>query len=79
MQGGLHFHLTKESEAGMAIPASTWQPPLVEFHTSMGDFAVELYWQHAPNTCRNFAELVRAGGGGGGGGGGATEALVSEL
>ena len=27
----------------------------------MGDFEVELYWKHAPNTCRNFAELVRRG------------------
>lgn len=25
----------------------------------MGDIIVELYWQHAPNTCRNFAELAR--------------------
>ena len=22
---------------------------------------VELYWRHAPNTCRNFAELARRG------------------
>lgn len=22
---------------------------------------VELYWKHAPNTCRNFAELARRG------------------
>ena len=22
---------------------------------------MELYWRHAPNTCRNFAELVRRG------------------
>ena len=27
----------------------------------MGEFEVELYWKHAPNTCRNFAELVRRG------------------
>ncbi len=27
----------------------------------MGDFDVELYWKHAPNTCRNFAELARRG------------------
>ena len=27
----------------------------------MGELAVELYWQHAPNTCRNFAELSRRG------------------
>lgn len=27
----------------------------------MGEISVELYWKHAPNTCRNFAELVRRG------------------
>ena len=25
----------------------------------MGEIVVELYWNHAPNTCRNFAELCR--------------------
>ena len=27
----------------------------------MGTLVVELYWKHAPNTCRNFAELSRRG------------------
>jgi peptidyl-prolyl cis-trans isomerase-like 1 len=27
----------------------------------MGKIVVELYWDHAPNTCRNFAELSRRG------------------
>ena len=27
----------------------------------MGNMIVELYWNHAPNTCRNFAELARRG------------------
>ena len=27
----------------------------------MGEIAIELYWKHAPNTCRNFAELARRG------------------
>lgn len=27
----------------------------------MGDMEVELYWKHAPETCRNFAELSRRG------------------
>ncbi len=27
----------------------------------MGMLVVELYWQHAPETCRNFAELARRG------------------
>jgi len=25
----------------------------------MGEIVIELYWKHAPVTCRNFAELVR--------------------
>lgn len=25
----------------------------------MGTIEVELYWKHAPSTCRNFAELAR--------------------
>lgn len=27
----------------------------------MGEVLIELYWKHAPITCRNFAELVRRG------------------
>ena len=27
----------------------------------MGTIVIELYWQHAPETCRNFAELARRG------------------
>ena len=27
----------------------------------MGELVVELYWKHAPMTCRNFAELARRG------------------
>ena len=27
----------------------------------MGTVIIELYWRHAPNTCRNFAELARRG------------------
>ena len=27
----------------------------------MGPIVIELYWQHAPDTCRNFAELARRG------------------
>ncbi|CAJ0936391.1 unnamed protein product, partial [Mesorhabditis belari] len=35
--------------------------PFVVLETSMGKVAVELYWKHAPKTCRNFAELARRG------------------
>jgi peptidyl-prolyl cis-trans isomerase-like 1 len=27
----------------------------------MGEIVIELYWKHAPQTCRNFAELARRG------------------
>lgn len=27
----------------------------------MGELTIEMYWKHAPNTCRNFAELARRG------------------
>ncbi|XP_077987481.1 peptidyl-prolyl cis-trans isomerase-like 1 [Glandiceps talaboti] len=35
--------------------------PLVVIETSMGRITIELYWQHAPITCRNFAELAKRG------------------
>ena len=35
--------------------------PFVVFETSVGDFVVELYHQHAPATCKNFRELARTG------------------
>ncbi|XP_067125997.1 peptidyl-prolyl cis-trans isomerase-like 1 [Centruroides vittatus] len=44
-----------------AIPDKSWQPPHVVLETTMGEIAIELYWKHAPNTCRNFAELARRG------------------
>ena len=45
----------------MSIPDKNWQPPTVTVDTSMGEVVVELYWKHAPLTCRNFAELARRG------------------
>ncbi|MBA0760548.1 hypothetical protein Gotri_023282 [Gossypium trilobum] len=35
--------------------------PEVTLETSMGAFTVELYYKHAPRTCRNFIELSRRG------------------
>ncbi|WAR25832.1 PPIL1-like protein [Mya arenaria] len=46
---------------GSGIPPKTWQPPNVTVETSMGTLVIELYWKHAPSTCRNFAELARRG------------------
>ncbi|KAK7467552.1 Peptidyl-prolyl cis-trans isomerase-like 1 [Stygiomarasmius scandens] len=33
----------------------------VVLETSLGDIQLELYWNHAPKTCKNFAELSRRG------------------
>ncbi|XP_017894702.1 PREDICTED: peptidyl-prolyl cis-trans isomerase-like 1 [Capra hircus] len=44
-----------------AIPPDSWQPPNVYLETSMGIIVLELYWKHAPKTCKNFAELARRG------------------
>lgn len=33
----------------------------VVLETSLGDVQLELYWDHAPRTCKNFAELVKRG------------------
>jgi len=35
------------------------QPSKVSIHTTMGTIEVELYWDHAPRTCRNFLELIK--------------------
>nr|XP_002127845.1 peptidyl-prolyl cis-trans isomerase-like 1 [Ciona intestinalis] len=43
------------------IPPSTWRPSHVIFETSAGTIEIELYWNHAPKTCANFAELCRRG------------------
>lgn len=43
------------------IPPKSWQPSNVTIETTMGTMIVELYWKHAPNSCRNFAELARRG------------------
>nr|CAH0101271.1 unnamed protein product [Daphnia galeata] len=42
-----------------SIPDASWQPPFAVLQTTMGEIVIELYWNHAPNTCRNFAELSR--------------------
>ncbi len=37
------------------------KPSRVAIETSLGTFEVELYWNEAPKTCKNFAELSRRG------------------
>ncbi|XP_780113.2 peptidyl-prolyl cis-trans isomerase-like 1 [Strongylocentrotus purpuratus] len=41
--------------------SSNVNPPKVCLETSMGKISVELYWNQAPKTCQNFAELARRG------------------
>lgn len=36
-------------------------PLMQTIHCRMGTIVVELYWRHAPKTCKNFAELARRG------------------
>ncbi|KAF9495816.1 hypothetical protein BDN71DRAFT_1482468 [Pleurotus eryngii] len=33
----------------------------VALETNMGKIVLELYWDHAPKTCKNFAELAKRG------------------
>jgi hypothetical protein len=33
----------------------------VVLETSLGDIQLELYWEHTPRTCKNFAELAKQG------------------
>ncbi|KDQ16841.1 hypothetical protein BOTBODRAFT_43379 [Botryobasidium botryosum FD-172 SS1] len=33
----------------------------VVLETSMGEITLELYWDHAPKTCKNFSELAKRG------------------
>ncbi|KAM3178239.1 Peptidyl-prolyl cis-trans isomerase-like 1 [Hymenolepis weldensis] len=35
------------------------QPASVTLETSQGSIVIELYWDHAPRTCKNFAELAK--------------------
>ncbi|XP_057595874.1 peptidyl-prolyl cis-trans isomerase-like 1 [Hippopotamus amphibius kiboko] len=43
------------------IPPDSWQLPNVYLETSMGIIVLELYWKHAPKTCKNFTELAHRG------------------
>jgi cyclophilin family peptidyl-prolyl cis-trans isomerase len=45
----------------LAIPCAWAQNPRVEFRTSMGSFALELYADKAPKTVANFIQYVNSG------------------
>ncbi|KAJ8532685.1 hypothetical protein K7X08_015574 [Anisodus acutangulus] len=42
-------------------PSAEGGPPEVTLETSMGSITLEMYYKHAPRTCRNFIELARRG------------------
>ena len=48
-----------EDETNAVVEADG--PGDVLLATSVGEFRVELYWQHAPRTCQNFYELAKRG------------------
>lgn len=37
------------------------QPSHVRLQTTQGSITLELYWKHAPATCKNFAQLASRG------------------
>eukprot|EP00126_Sphaerothecum_destruens_P013151 Sdes_comp22499_c0_seq1m20948 len=41
--------------------SSSDRPEAVSLNTSMGEIVLELYWNEAPKTCHNFAELCARG------------------
>jgi hypothetical protein len=43
------------------MPSSDNERGNILLNTSMGDITVELYWDHAPRTCKNFYELAKKG------------------
>eukprot|EP00929_Paragymnodinium_shiwhaense_P013866 TRINITY_DN121715_c0_g1_i1.p1 TRINITY_DN121715_c0_g1~~TRINITY_DN121715_c0_g1_i1.p1 ORF type:complete len:182 (-),score=33.24 TRINITY_DN121715_c0_g1_i1:41-586(-) len=52
------FQLTQGANAATARDSADGG---VVLYTNLGEIHVELYWRHAPNTCRNFYELAKRG------------------
>ena len=40
---------------------TTEQASYVQLQTSQGNITLELYWKHAPKTCKNFSQLAQRG------------------
>ncbi len=60
----ISFDLYQNTEVIVSVPKSQRRLLLTNLSLilcRMGEITIELYWKHAPNTCRNFAELVRRG------------------
>lgn len=43
------------------MATNTDQPSHVRLQTSQGNITFELYWKHAPKTCKNFSQLAERG------------------
>ena len=52
------YFLEKSSNNANTASSTTGN---VLLETSMGKIEIELYWKHAPNTCKNFYELAKRG------------------
>jgi peptidyl-prolyl cis-trans isomerase-like 1 len=37
------------------------EAPVIQVDTTLGSFSIELYYKHAPKTCKNFEELAKKG------------------
>ena len=49
-----------ETHKGVTVHGGETDKTVV-LYTSMGEVEVELYWKHAPRTCKNFYELAKRG------------------
>ncbi|KPP58111.1 hypothetical protein Z043_124088, partial [Scleropages formosus] len=66
VRGNASAETRKYGRAAPAAPQSpiSAPPPWAECcgaSCRMGTLVLELYWKHAPRTCKNFAELARRG------------------
>lgn len=60
-----YYSFFKKRRNSIIIQRMSEQQPLpvkgVMLETSMGAMVLELYWDHAPKTCKNFYELAKKG------------------
>lgn len=57
-----HWLNNKSARSPTLLPAATLLTACAVCpNRSMGIIVLELYWKHAPKTCKNFAELARRG------------------
>nr|VZI24149.1 unnamed protein product [Spirometra erinaceieuropaei] len=57
----LNFIRSLRRQRLLFVMSNSDRPPYITLETSQGDIVIELYWNHAPQTCKNFAELAKRG------------------